>query len=333
MTGTTKSVLAQPNFRYDFLSSPGSCKEKNIKMKALIVLAGFVLTAHAAPFAMADNIPADPAAQLKQKEDELNALQKEYALIQEKLKMLESTPSITCERLAAKNHQRLKEITADVKTQRQTMAEFEGFVKWMAGNLSGYSKYIEAGSVAAGFARVLPIPYAGQASVFTKFVSQGILSLNSASVAINKYLVTSQQFITKVDGIDPAHPNPADVAEAGRFADENLLHDMSDLRLKLTSTAELSSSTLSFLESLNHYVGSTDEYWKKTKSFITRGDDKKEKSFLSESIAGLKSKAGSFNGRLKTFDEAAQKNVPLIKTLGAYNELIRELNGKVAAVK
>jgi len=80
----------------------------------------------------------------------------------------------------------------------------------MATNLSGYSEHIEAGSFAAGFAKVLTIPYAGQASLLTKFISQGVLSLNAASVSLSRYL-----------------------------------------------------------ESLNHYVGYTAEYWSKTKSFIT----------------------------------------------------------------
>lgn len=279
--------------------------------------------------------PADlsPQELLRQKDEELLALKQEHALIREKLSLLETTPSLTRETLTMKNLQRLKVIAADVKAQRQTMAEFETFVTWMTSNLSGYSRYIEAGSVAAGFARVLPIPYAGQASMFTKFVSQGILSLNAASVAIKKYLVTSQTFVARVDAIDQARPNGAEVMEAGRFADEQLLRDMADLQAKLVSAGDVSASSLSFLESLNHYVGSTDEYWHKTKSFLTRGDDKKEKSFLSESIAGLRTRAAAFNNRLQTFDEKAKKDVPLIKTLAAYNELIRELDGKVVASK
>lgn len=305
-----------------------------MKKTVVTMVAALLLAAGAAMPAGAADLPSDQAALLKLKDDELLTLRKELTLLQEKVKLLEGTPSITGDRLAAKNHQRLKDIATDVKAQRQTMAELEGFVKWMTGNLSGYARYIEAGSVAAGFAKVLPIPYAGQASLFTKFVSQGILSMNAASVAINKYLVTSQQFIAKVDAIDQVRPDVKAVAEAGRFADQDLLRDMSDLRTKLSSAADVSSSTLSFLESLNHYVGSTDEYWKRTKSLLSRGgDEKKEKSFLAESITSLKNKAGSFNGRLRTFDDLTQKNVPLIKTLGAYNELIRELDGKMAAAK
>jgi hypothetical protein len=215
------------------------------------------------------------------------------------------------------------------------MADFEGFVKWMTANLSGYAKYVAAGSVAAGFAKILPIPYAGQASVLTKFVSQGVLSLNAASVAINRYMGTSQQLIARVEALDPAKPvSPAKISELARFADGELLRDMNDAQQKLTTTAEISTSALSFLESLNSYLGSTDEYWNKTKSFLTRKEtDKKEKSYLSESIQNLKNGAGNFNARLKSFDESVRKDGPLIKSVVAYDELVREMAARGAEAK
>ena len=102
--------------------------------------------------------------------------------------------------------------------EEMTMTDFEAFVTWMTANLSGYAKYVEAGSVAAGFARILPIPYAGQASLLTKFVSQGVLSLNAASVAIARYLDTSQKFVVRVQ--DKNHPSTRDIPATFEWADE-----------------------------------------------------------------------------------------------------------------
>lgn len=267
---------------------------------------------------------------LKEKEDALARLQQEHAVLQERIRMLESTPTLTGEALAQRKFQRLQEIARDVKTQRQTMAEFEGFVKWMSSNLSNYSKYVEAGSVAAGFARILPIPYAGQAGMFTKFVSHFALSLNAASVAMNKYLGSSQQFVAKVDalGTNPSGKTK-EIAELSRFADEQILKDMADVQVKLTTTSDLSASALSFLESLHQYLGSSDEYWNKTKSLLSRKDqDKGEKSFLTANIEGLKNRAGNFNTKLKHFDETVKRSAPQIKSLAAYDELIRDLEKK-----
>ena len=269
---------------------------------------------------------------VKQKDEALARLTRENDLLREKLRLLESAPTMTADILAAKNYRRLQEIARDTRAQRQTMVDFEGFVTWMTGNLSGYAKYVEAGSIAAGFAKVLPIPYAGQASVLTKFVSQGVLSLNAASVAIARYLDTSQKFISRVEAIELQTGNRTpEVASVSRFADEQLLRDMNDVQAKLATTAAISSSALSFMESVSHYVGSTDEYWNKTKSFLKRTDaDKKEKSFLSENTQNLKNRAATFNARLKLFDDNARKDGPLIKSLGAYEELIRELEAKRA---
>jgi hypothetical protein len=310
-------------------------KETRMKvMISLLAFAAFFAAIVATPVIAQDVAPVETYPQ--QSESLLQTLQKENVQLQEKVRMLESTPHVDSDTLSSKTYQRLQEIARDTKVQQQVMADFEVFVKWMATNLSGYSKYIEAGSFAAGFARALPIPYAGQASVLTKFISQGVLSLNAASVSIARYLATSRQFVAKVEAIEKAESAgkaPA-ISETARFADEQLLRDMNDARGKLAAAAEISSSTLSFLESLNHYIGCTDAYWSKTKAFITRAEaDKKEKSYLSQSIQNLKNRTGSFNARLKLFDESAKKDEPLIKSMAAYEELIHEMNAKAVQTK
>jgi hypothetical protein len=258
------------------------------------------------------------------------ALANENALLKEKLKALEEC-SITSSALAAKNCKRLKDVAADIRAQRQGLAEFEGYVKWMSSNVAGYSKYLSAGSVAAGFAKVLPIPYAGQASAFTKFAANAALSLSAASVSINKYLATSQQFITRAEKLDPAKGvNPQEVSELVRFADQELLKGMVEVQERLVSTTELTASSLSFLQSLDHYMGTTDQYWARTKSMLKSGDEKKEKGFITESAAALKSRAQAFTGRFRLFDETVKKDGPLIKSMVAYDDLVREIDPKVA---
>lgn len=266
-------------------------------------------------------------------EEEIQRIIQENQQLRQKLAALEATPSLSCDLLAKRTVTRLKEVAADTKIQRQAMADFESYVKWMGGTITGYRKYIEAGSMAAGFAKVLPIPYAGQAGMFTKFVGHFALSLNSSSAAINRYLTTSQQFLTKVEAL-PADCPRTEVNALIKFADEQLLRDMTDVQQKLSTTADLSASTLSFLESLNHYVGSSDEYWQKTKNFLKKADaDKAEKGYLAENIENLKNKVQHFNGRLKAFEETARKEIPLIKSLAAYDELMRDMDAKVAAVR
>jgi hypothetical protein len=289
------------------------------------------LSPAAAPVAVSLQLSTVPVPD-KNAETAVVALARENALLQEKFKALEEC-SISSGALATKNCRRLKDVAADIRVQRQGMADFEGYVKWMSANIAGYAKYLSAGSVAAGFAKVLPIPYAGQASVFTKFVSNAALSLGSASVSINKYLATSQQFLTRADALESAKEVSArEVSDLVRFADHELLKEMTEVQERLTSTSELSASSLSFLESLNHYMGSTDEYWMKTKSLL-KSDDKKEKSFLSESTTTLRNRAMTFNSKFKLFEETVKKDAPLIKSLVAYDDLIREIDPKFAKLK
>lgn len=287
----------------------------------------FVAYAHAeevptAPPAAAIQVPATPQA-----EERIAALAKENAQLVERLKALESC-SITSDELASRNVKRLKEIAADIRSQRQGLADFEGHVKWMSNHVAGYNKYLAAGSIAARFAKVLPIPYAGQASLFTKFVSDAAGSLGATSACISKYLATSQQFVSRTDALDPAKPGHArEVSELVRFADLDLLKGMLEVQDRLVTTSALTTSSLSFLESLNHYVGTTDEYWAKTKSLLS-SDDKKEKSFLAESTTSLRDKAQAFNGKFVLFDATVKKTAPQIKSLVAYDDLIRSMEAK-----
>lgn len=275
---------------------------------------------------------AEPTPATADPSQAIAALTRENTLLQEKIKAFEGGGIITSAELAARNTKRLAEVAAEVRAQRQWLAEFETYVKWMSGHVAGYNKYFAAGSVAARIAKVLPVPYAGQASLITKFVSDAGVSLGASSVCINKYLATSQQFIAKVDALQEKGGTPRDVSAVVRFADQELLKEMTDVQERLVSTAQLASSSLAFLESVNHYVGSSDEMWTKTKSFLS-SDDKKEKSFLAESIGSLRSKVQGFNGKYAQFDASVRKTAPQIKSLVAYDDLIREMEPKVAKLK
>lgn len=276
----------------------------------------------------AEEIPC--ADLLRQASDAYEALVQENSALREKAGRMQ-TPALTATELNTRMVSRLREIAAEVKIQRQAMNEFQGYVTWMSGSIAGYSRYIEAGSMVAGFAKVLPIPYAGQAGMFTKFVSHFTLSLSAASRSITSFMATSQQFVDRMDAIDRHADQTKEVSELARFADEQLIRDMTDLQAKLATTSELSASALSFMESLNAYALSSDEYWAKAKSLVKRGDaDRKEKSFLAESVAGVKNKAGTFNARLKLYDDSVRKEIPLIKSLGTYAELLAFLKWREA---
>lgn len=258
-------------------------------------------------------------------EEQIVTLQQEHSLLSSRIKELETRHCIPEERILQRKIQQLKGIAADAKLQRQSMEDFQGFVSWMTLNLAGFTKYIKAGSYAAVVARMLPIPYAGQASVFTKFAAQFSLALNSASVAINSYLVTSQKFIVMADTIDPSKPiDQKSVAEASTFADTSLQKDMNDAQMKLATVSDLSAGSLAFLESLNHYMSGTDEYWNKAKGLFRKDVDPKEKSYISESTNALKNKAAAFNEKLNTFEKLTRKQTARVKSLTVYDELLSE---------
>lgn len=237
---------------------------------------------------------------------------------------------LTLEELNQKRLRRLQNLAATVASQRDAMLEFEAYVQWMGGTLVGYSRYVEAGSFAANFARLLPIPYSGQAGQLSKFVSHFALSLSGTSRSVKQYLASSQQFISRVTALGSGYAGREnEMAALTFFADQQLAKDMVDLQGRLTTTAELSTSALSFLLSLQQYLGSTDEYWQKTKAFVSRKEvEKTEKGALAGSIDGLKQRAEEFNNRLKIYDETVNKTLPQTAALVAYDELRQEIEAK-----
>lgn len=265
--------------------------------------------------------PATPS------EQQIVNLLADRELLSLKLNQLESLKNLPIELLNRKKALRLKEIASDVKKQRLVTSDFDGFFTWMSSNLASYNRYIQAGSYAALAAKFLPIPYAGEASVFTKFASQFTVSLNNASVAISNYQKSSLKFISLVDALDNAGTDKNKlIAEATLFADQQLLKDMNEAEARLASVSELSSGALSFLETLNHYVGNTDEYWNKAKGIFKKDVDPKEKSFISESTNSLKNKAGQFNARIVSFKELGKKEAFGVKALAVYDELAAEFS-------
>jgi len=244
-----------------------------------------------------------------------------------------TTPTVTpvpgtclsAEMLAHKKALRLKEIAADVREQRRSTADFGGFLTRMSANLAGYNRYIQAGSFAAAFAKVFPVPYAGQVGVFTKFAAESTININNASRAIIRFDTSSQTFLHLVDAINPEQPDSARMDEASRFADRELLQDMTHLKQKLTSVSDLSAGALSFLEGLQQHLATTDEYWNKTKGLFKKEVDPKEKGFLSENIGSLKQQTGAFNQRLQRYHELTLRQGNLIKSLTLYDELAAEL--------
>jgi hypothetical protein len=231
------------------------------------------------------------------------------------------TLSLLQQRKLAKFHQAMD----DIKGQRALISDFERYASWMNTNLASYSRYIQAGSAAATVAKFLPIPYAGQAAFFSKFVAQFTLSLGSTSKSLNSYLQASQQLINQASALDPNQPDPKALADVHAFADGPFLKSMLEAQHQLNSIADLSASAQAFLVGLNNYLSTGDEYLHKVKGvFKKKEDSQQEKSFLTESSGNLKTQTELFNTRLKTFESQGVRITNTIKALAVYDELAGE---------
>jgi hypothetical protein len=248
------------------------------------------------------------------------------------LPLVQGEKVLTITDLNRKRLQRLQDVARDLKGQRDSLTDFDAYLTWMGGALAGYGKYVEAGSLAAGFAKYLPVPYAGQAGQLTKFISHFALSLSSTSAAVTSYLNSSHYFVTAVENLgQKGEGRESELAMLTFYADQQLSRDLLELQGRLATISDLSGSALSFLLGLQQYLGSTDEYWQKTKSLVSRKEvDRAEKGALAGSIDGLRSRAEAFNTRMKQFDAMVSGTMPRIASLVAFDELRQEMDAKSA---
>ncbi len=243
-----------------------------------------------------------------------------------KLQQCEARPCLSRgvlqQRKLAKFHQAMD----TVRTQRALIADFERYAAWMNNNLAAYNRYIQAGSAAAAVTKFLPIPYAGQAALFSKFMAQFSQSLGSTSKALDLYLKTSQQIITQASQLDGTNPDPKALAELHATAEGTLLTSMGEASRQLKGIAELSSGAQAFLVGLNSYLTTGDEYLNKVKGVFKKEPAHHDKGFLTESTSALKSQTEQFNTKLKNFELLGVTISTTIKSLGVYDELAAELH-------
>lgn len=230
------------------------------------------------------------------------------------------TLNVLQQRKLAKFHQ----VMDDIKAQRALIADFERYAAWMNSNLAAYNRYIQAGSAAAAITRFLPIPYAGQAAVFSKFVAQFSQTLGAASKSLDTYLQISQQVLTLAARLDPATPDPKSLADVHTLADVDLLKATSEANQQLKNVADLSSGAQAFLVGLSNYLATGDEYLHKVKGVFKKEAAQQEKSFLTESIGNLKTQTELFNSRLKNFEILGGRISTAVKSLSVYDELAAE---------
>ncbi|GEM_PF-5658850 len=242
------------------------------------------------------------------------------------LEQQEAYKKLLVQLLNRKKAARLREIADDLKKQGLSTGDFNAFLSWMNSNLASYNRYIQAGSYAAFVVKFLPVPYAGQASMFTKFVTQFTASVNSAAIAVSNYQKSSLRFLSMVEALDRSNGNfEKQLAEAATFADQTLLKDMNEAEIRLATVADFSAGALAFLESVCQYAENGDEYWSKTREILGKDTGRKEKSLISSHLESLKSHAAAFNKKTGAFGELAKKEAFSIKSLAVYDELANEI--------
>lgn len=238
-------------------------------------------------------------------------------------------PSIAQEQLEQKTAQFAAQISANLKEQKSGFAEFENFLRWMSGSLTGYEKALHTSAQIAAVTKFLPIPYAGQASGFAKFAANFTLQLSNAGGALQKMQDAAQKY-QKLLGEYEANPTSANLSNCIKFADETLVPTIHDTAEKLEKIGQMSASMLGFLGAIDGYLQNADEMLGRAKSLLG-GDVTADRAQMQQKSGLLRSKLDIFDKRCKALQELAKKESQLAKNAQFLIQLSSQLSPTMAA--
>lgn len=243
-----------------------------------------------------------------------------------------STPamnaSLPCLPLTTLHDQRRllhSDLAQQLAEQRAQVAAFETYAHWLKTNLGNYDRYIQAGSTAAAVSRFLPIPYAGQAAVFSKVLAQFSASLTSTSQALSSYHTEAKKLQAKLELCTSRNLNIQECNKGIQFAETTFLPAMEHTRNELTRVSELTGSTLAFLQGLHTYLTTGDAYMSKVKGVFKKEDKDKEASFISAQVKSLSQQAHQFSGRLTSFKQQGDAISMSVRTDVVYQNLLKSM--------
>lgn len=253
----------------------------------------------------------------------------EIETLRKRLLLMEQAPRLTSDEIHGRVWSELKEMARRVRGQREGVKESARYVSWLSENLDGYQKYLQASTVAANLIKVLPIPYAGQASLFTRFTAQGVATLNRTGKTIRTYLDASAQFIDAYDGATASQDHSVEREQNLERSAERLVTAEQELNQSLQGVLDISTATLSFLEGVKGYLGSADQYWARTKSLVKRdGGAAPEKGYLSTSIEHLREQGERFTRGMAGVSDVVTKNGEAMTRIRVLRMLENDLHAR-----
>lgn len=238
------------------------------------------------------------------------------------------SPCLTSMQLSSYSYDQLSRVASQIRDDAKRIEDFNLLITAMKGSVNGYSNVLQSSAYLSNAVRFLPIPYAGEVSGVTKVLSNTLIHLSSAAVALDKYKKSSSAFLESFDKLDRTTVTPAQLAKLSGYADTTVLSDASDLQIalqKISSSASLLSATA---QTISNAMETTGGYFNQAKSFVGLQPAANDKAKVIESRDTFNSRIAQLSQRISALEHSADTNRQNIAKARTYAELAVQIERK-----
>ena len=236
---------------------------------------------------------------------------------------------LTSGQLSAYSYDHLSRVAALLRADARSIDDYNSFIVATKGIVNNYADVIQSSVYLTNVVRFLPIPYAGEVCNVTKIVSNTVLHLNSAGVALDRYKKSSTSFLAAFDKLNRTTATPAELSKLSVYADNTVMADARELQ---TSLHKISTSTAAMAitaQSISNALETTGGYFNQAKTLVGVQPQSNDKIQVTASRDTFNSRLALLNQKINSLENSADTHRQNIAKARTYAELALQIDNQV----
>lgn len=235
------------------------------------------------------------------------------------------SPCLSSSQLSGYSYDQLSRVAAHIREDGRKIEDFSLLIAAMKGSVNGYSSVLQSSAYLSNAVRFLPIPYAGEVSGVTKVVSNTLIHLSGAAVALDKYKKSSSAFLESFDKLDRASATPSQLSKLSVYADTTVLNDAAALQTALQNISSSASLLSATAQTISNAMETTGGYVNQAKSFVGLQPGSGDKAKVIESRDSFNARLAQLSQKIASLEHSGETHRTAISKARTYAELALQL--------
>ncbi|MFA5216815.1 hypothetical protein [Sulfuricurvum sp.] len=236
---------------------------------------------------------------------------------------------LTSAQLSAYSYDYLSRVAALMRSDARSMDDFNTFIVATKGTVNNYADVIQSSVYLSNVVRFLPIPYAGEVCNVTKIVSNTVLHLNSAGVALDRYKKSSSSFLAAFDKLNRNTATPAELSKLSVYADSTVMTDARELQTALHKISVSTAAMAMTAQSVSNALETTGGYLNQAKNLVGVQAEAKDKTQVNASRDTFNSRLALLNQKISSLENSADTHRHNIGKARTYAELALQIDNQL----